>query len=111
MNERRLTFQVTNSQRVRGRYGSEVRLTEFSVRGVRVDPASVQVSATMQKVALATSANGFECWRFGGPYKTWVPGAVLQFDGWVTTAREVQVTVKHEPKDLSWNLPVAGVKE
>lgn len=111
VNERRLTFSVTSSQLVRGKYGNEVALTEFLVRGVRVDPKAVRVGHVMQEVKLICSANDFESWRFMGPYKCWGPWDVLTFDGWVSTARQVQVTVKHEPKDLSWTLPVAGAEK
>lgn len=111
MSERRLTFHVTNDKPVFKGYGSIVALKELFVRGARVDPTTVRVGSTLQHVTIAERRDGFECWKFDGPYKSWEPGGTISFEGLVRSARQVHITLRHEPRDLSWVIPVAGGKE
>ncbi len=112
MIERHLTFHVVNNKRVRGTYGIMVALKEFWVRGARVNPMTVCVGGTFQTVVREISSlAGSERWRFDGPYKSWEPGGVIAFEAMVLDAREVVVTLAHEPKDLVWHIPVAGVEK
>jgi len=106
MVERRLTFHVTNSKlQPDGRYGQALLLDEFSVRGVAVDPTTVQVGATFQKVTRLEGTDNTERWGFAGPYRTWTPGTSLSFEG-KTVRNSVRITVKALPKDLNWDIEV-----
>lgn len=108
MAERRLTFHVTNTKpQPDGRYGKDLLLDEFLVRGAAVDPTTVQVGATFQKVVPLEGTYNTERWGFEGPYRTWTPGTTLSFEGTTVRTTTVRITVKALPKDLNWDIPVS----